>query len=193
LSVIQIDEFLEEGCISEARKFLHSIRPSHAASYIGTETALKSPRFQALREFTQVYGIGPSTARQLYALGLRTIEHLERYYGVEPFVPTASPSAKDSVEVKEEINESDDIDHRYPSSAIMKQDSGLTGDENIRSNDIPDPPSNVPVKQERGVILDSEYDAKDVMHENWIRIALGLRQDLATKSARFSLMLQTPV
>ena len=138
-----------------------------------------------------MYGIGPSTARQLYALGLRTIEHLERYHGVESFVPTVTPSVKESVEVKEEINESDDIDHEHPRSAIMKRDSELTEDGDVRSNDSPELSSNVPVKQERGVILDSEYDAKDVMQDNWIRIALGLRQDFAIKSARFSLMLQT--
>ena len=34
-----------------------------------------------------VYGIGPSTARRLYALGLRTIDDLEAYYGVEPEEP----------------------------------------------------------------------------------------------------------
>lgn len=46
-----------------------------------------SERFAALSTFASIYGIGPSTARRLYALGLRTIEDLEAYYGVEPEEP----------------------------------------------------------------------------------------------------------
>lgn len=38
----------------------------------------------ALSLFSSIYGIGPNTARRLYALGLRSIEDLEIYYGVEP-------------------------------------------------------------------------------------------------------------
>lgn len=33
--------------------------------------------------FSAIYGIGPHTARRLYALGLRTVEDLEAYYDVE--------------------------------------------------------------------------------------------------------------
>jgi len=47
------------------------------------ETILASSRFRSLSAFTSIYGIGPSTARQLYSLGLRTIQDLERYYEVE--------------------------------------------------------------------------------------------------------------
>lgn len=46
-----------------------------------------SERFAALSTFASVYGIGPTTARRLYALGLRTIEDLEVYYGVMPEEP----------------------------------------------------------------------------------------------------------
>ena len=41
-----------------------------------------SERFQSLCAFTSVYGIGPVTARKLYSYGLRTIEHLQNYYGI---------------------------------------------------------------------------------------------------------------
>ncbi|TFY83154.1 hypothetical protein EWM64_g845 [Hericium alpestre] len=37
---------------------------------------------------------------------------------------------------------------------------------------------------EQGVMLDSEKDARDVMEENWIKVALGLRHDLAIKIPR---------
>lgn len=61
-----VQEFLDRGRISEAR------------------TIASSERFKSLTLFTSIYGIGPSTARRLYALGLRTIEDLEIYFGVEP-------------------------------------------------------------------------------------------------------------
>lgn len=48
------------------------------------QTILSSPRFQSLSAFTAIYGIGPHTAGKLYALGLRTLEELDRYYEVTP-------------------------------------------------------------------------------------------------------------
>ncbi|OSX61678.1 hypothetical protein POSPLADRAFT_1145446 [Postia placenta MAD-698-R-SB12] len=48
-----------------------------------TETILKSERFQALSLFSSIYGIGPTTARKLCSLGLRSLDDLEIYYGVE--------------------------------------------------------------------------------------------------------------
>ncbi|KAI0685458.1 Nucleotidyltransferase [Cytidiella melzeri] len=61
-----IREFVETEQISEAR------------------TIASSERFQSLSLFSSVYGIGPHTARRLYALGLKTVEDLEIYYGVDP-------------------------------------------------------------------------------------------------------------
>lgn len=61
-----IEEYTQSGKIPEA------------------QTILSSPRFQSLSAFTTVYGIGPHTARKLYALGLRTLEELDRYYEVMP-------------------------------------------------------------------------------------------------------------
>ncbi|KAI5988094.1 hypothetical protein EDD15DRAFT_2172942 [Pisolithus albus] len=61
-----IEEYTQSGEIPEA------------------QTILSSPRFQSLSAFTTIYGIGPHTARKLYALGLRTLEELDRYYEVMP-------------------------------------------------------------------------------------------------------------
>ncbi|KAI6148381.1 hypothetical protein BKA82DRAFT_4136271 [Pisolithus tinctorius] len=62
-----IEEYTGAGKIAEAQ-----------------EAILSSPRFQSLSAFTAIYGIGPHTARKLYALGLRTLEELDRYYEVTP-------------------------------------------------------------------------------------------------------------
>ncbi|KAI0090579.1 Nucleotidyltransferase [Irpex rosettiformis] len=61
-----IEEYVDTDKISEAREIA------------------SSERFQSLSLFSSIYGIGPNTARRLYALSLRTIEDLEVYYGVEP-------------------------------------------------------------------------------------------------------------
>ncbi|THH11824.1 hypothetical protein EW146_g7907 [Bondarzewia mesenterica] len=62
---VSIEEYIEKGSISEV------------------QTTLNSPRFHALTAFSSIYGIGPVTARSLYALNLRTIEDLEKYYEVD--------------------------------------------------------------------------------------------------------------
>ncbi|EKM53596.1 uncharacterized protein PHACADRAFT_176005 [Phanerochaete carnosa HHB-10118-sp] len=59
-----------------------SIRQVEELSHVGT--IANSERFKALSLFSSIYGIGPSTARRLYALGLRTVDDLEVYFGVEP-------------------------------------------------------------------------------------------------------------
>ncbi|KXN87482.1 DNA-directed DNA/RNA polymerase mu [Leucoagaricus sp. SymC.cos] len=66
----KIEEYLENGEIEE------------------TETTLHSERYRSLSLFTTVHGIGPSTARHLYEIGLRTIEDLERYFDIEKSVDT---------------------------------------------------------------------------------------------------------
>lgn len=47
-----------------------------------SETTLESERYRSLSLFNTVYGIGPSAARHLYELGLRSVGDLERYYDV---------------------------------------------------------------------------------------------------------------
>ncbi|KAH9856763.1 Nucleotidyltransferase [Lenzites betulinus] len=60
-----VEEFLDNGHITEAQ-------------------AIKSSeRFQTLSLFSSVYGIGAHTARRLFGLGLRSLDDLEIYYGVE--------------------------------------------------------------------------------------------------------------
>ena len=44
------------------------------------ESIQATTRYQSLVEFSSVYGIGPTNARRLYDLGLRTIKHVEQYY-----------------------------------------------------------------------------------------------------------------
>ncbi|KAN0081305.1 hypothetical protein V8E55_008929 [Tylopilus felleus] len=61
-----VEEFVKTGKIQEAQKFL------------------SSSRFQTLSAFNSIHGIGSTTARHLYSLGLRTIEDLEKYYEVTP-------------------------------------------------------------------------------------------------------------
>lgn len=89
-------------------------------------TISSSERFAALSLFSSVYGIGPTTARRLYALGLRTLDDLEVYYGVDP---------------TEKESELVEIEHR---EAYGK-------------------------------------DAAVGLGETWIKIALGLREDLQIK------------
>ncbi|KAJ3565560.1 hypothetical protein NP233_g7552 [Leucocoprinus birnbaumii] len=74
----KIEEYLEEGVIAE------------------TETTLQSERYQSLALFTTIYGIGASTARQLYEIGLRTIEDVERYYNVQPGIDVNDIEVPDS-------------------------------------------------------------------------------------------------
>ncbi|KAF9012521.1 hypothetical protein BDQ17DRAFT_1344069 [Cyathus striatus] len=62
----KIKDFLEKGYIEES------------------ETIRSSQRFQSLTLFSSIYGVGPSTARRLYDIGLRTIEDMERYYDIPP-------------------------------------------------------------------------------------------------------------
>ena len=62
-----------------------------------------SERFAALSVLASVYGIGPSTARRLYALGLRTIDDLEAYYGVEPEKPEEPESQLVELQHKEKF------------------------------------------------------------------------------------------
>ncbi|KAI0321488.1 Nucleotidyltransferase [Amylostereum chailletii] len=60
-----IDEYVDTGRVQE----IEAIRSSE--------------RFKALVDFSAVYGIGPTTARHLYFLGLRNLRELEVYYEVD--------------------------------------------------------------------------------------------------------------
>ena len=46
------------------------------------DTIRSSARFMSLKALTSIHGVGSSTARHLYSIGLRTVEDMERYYDV---------------------------------------------------------------------------------------------------------------
>ncbi|KAI0764354.1 Nucleotidyltransferase [Trametes elegans] len=79
-----VEEFLDSGKITEA------------------QTIKSSERFQTLSLFSSIYGIGPNTARRLYSLGLRSLDDLEVYYGVE----------RQAVEAQGEIVEVEEQPHK---------------------------------------------------------------------------------
>ncbi|OJT01642.1 DNA-directed DNA/RNA polymerase mu [Trametes pubescens] len=118
-----VEEFLDSGQISEAQKIK------------------SSERFQTLSLFTSVYGIGPTAARRLAALGLRSLDDLEIYYGVE----------RGAVEQNSQIVE---VEEKPRQSGWKGRDKG------------------------RG------KDDADGLGDSWIRVALGLREDLSKKIPR---------
>ncbi|PIL32799.1 hypothetical protein GSI_04916 [Ganoderma sinense ZZ0214-1] len=113
-----IEQYLDSGQISEA------------------ETIKASERFQALSLFASVYGIGPTTARRLYNLNLRTLDDLEIYYGVE----------RADVEGQAEIIEVEEKPRKAGWIRGKHEDEGLG--------------------------------------ESWVKIAIGLREDLMKKIPR---------
>lgn len=68
--------YLGEKIISKIKEFMRK------GSIQECETTQASERFKSLSTFTTVYGVGPSTSRELYDIGLRTIEDMELYYDV---------------------------------------------------------------------------------------------------------------
>ncbi|KAH9888450.1 Nucleotidyltransferase [Cubamyces lactineus] len=118
-----VEEYLDSGKITEA------------------QTIKSSERFQALALFSSIYGIGPNTARRLCNLGLRSLNDLEIYYGVER-QEIIDGGQDEIVEIEEKPRQSGWV-------------RGQRGD------------------------ADSEG-----LSDSWIRIALGLREDLSKKIPR---------
>lgn len=58
---------------------------------------MQSERYQCLSLFSSIYGVGPSTTRQLYEIGLRTVEDIERYYDIPPNI---NPSQLEGLETQ---------------------------------------------------------------------------------------------
>ncbi|KAI0667091.1 Nucleotidyltransferase [Trametes maxima] len=114
-----VEEFLDSGKIAEA------------------QTIKSSERFKALSLFSTIYGIGSHTGRRLYNLGLRSLDDLEIYYGVEP----------EAIEAQEGVIEVEEKPRKY---------GGIRG-RNENSDDL---------------------------SESWIKVALGLRDDLNRKIPR---------
>ena len=62
----------------------------------GTETVLENEKYQVLREFASIYGIGPVTAQTLYAYGCRTLEDVRKFYEDPQETPESSPNDDDN-------------------------------------------------------------------------------------------------
>lgn len=182
-------------------------------------TTLHSARFKTLTVFNSIYGIGPHTARQLYALGLSSLEQLERYYDVEGAWDDDDNAAQEEEEGDPEL-----------STRIADTKAEKSGDFGHGSNGgggLPSPPASeqsetlqesstfVPAEAQpetaaakstakpkeaklRGTttMLDEEDVGampKEEIKESWIKIALGLREDLSVKCILFILSSQASV
>ena len=147
-----VEEFLDTGHISEARRIS------------------ASPRFQALSTFSSVYGIGPHTARKLHALGLQTLDDLEAYYGVdkEEVLQEGQVEASPGVEGHEDVERGPEEMQRphekwWPNKG-KDHERDTKGKKSLTSS---------------GPMVG---DAGSELGESWVRVALGLREDLALKS-----------
>ncbi|KAG6889096.1 hypothetical protein C0992_006424 [Termitomyces sp. T32_za158] len=67
------------------------IRSGHI---VECDTIRSTARFQSLKAFSTIHGVGSTTARHLYSIGLRTIEDMERYYDV-PVADDGTPVLPD--------------------------------------------------------------------------------------------------
>ncbi|KAL0578921.1 hypothetical protein V5O48_003069 [Marasmius crinis-equi] len=82
-TLFKIKEYLRTGHISEAStRSIDRLFKLHT-EYL-SETISADERYQSLCAFNTIYGIGPSTARNLYSMNLRTLEDLDRYHDVNP-------------------------------------------------------------------------------------------------------------
>ncbi|KAI0785852.1 Nucleotidyltransferase [Abortiporus biennis] len=113
-------------------------------------TISSSERFTALSLFSSVYGIGPHSARRLYALGLRTLDDLEAYYGVD----------KEELEAESEL-----VQIEKKEEKVYYQKGKYPGE---------------PGKW-HGSVASGQADD---LGESWVKIALGLREDLSLKIPR---------
>ncbi|TFY63526.1 hypothetical protein EVJ58_g3189 [Rhodofomes roseus] len=134
-----VEQFVNTGKIDEA------------------QTILASDRFKALSLFTSIYGIGPNTARRLYSLGLRTINDLEVYYGVERDDP---PEPAQS-----ELHE---LDMQKRPQYWRGQDQSATDRK----------------RGKLGNFGGEKGEGDEGLGDSWIRVALELREDLAVKIPR---------
>ncbi|TCD66672.1 hypothetical protein EIP91_001090 [Steccherinum ochraceum] len=148
-----VEEFLDTGHIKEARR-------------IQTST-----RFQALSTFSSIYGIGPNTARKLVALGLGTLEDVEVYYGVdrEEVLQEGRAGFDEATEGLEEAGDS-----RGPEEMEKPHEKWWPGKDKDKKTD----PKAKKLSSGGGVMIG---DAGSELGESWIRVALGLREDLAVK------------
>ncbi|KAH9911166.1 Nucleotidyltransferase [Fomitopsis serialis] len=96
-----VEEFIDTGKIEEARVSLQPHCAGFASPMLYRRNYPRIGPLQSPQPLTSVYGIGPNTARRLYSLGLRSINDLEIYYGVERDEPQATgPSELQEVEMQ---------------------------------------------------------------------------------------------
>jgi len=75
-----------------------------------TETLLEDEKYNVLREFTSIYGIGPMTAQTLYAHKCRTLEDVKEFYD--------NPENAIHQNSEDEENEYEDQNKRVPEKWI---------------------------------------------------------------------------
>lgn len=192
--------------------------PSWICHSIGN--ILHSPRYKTLSLFSTVYGIGPHTARQLYAVGLSTLKQLERYYDVEGAWDSEEDDSGVDDEDMAEVSTSHDGKSGPSKSGRYPKEDALDSAADYGRTSLPSPPpSDVGhghVEEELNVkpevssqtfldrtgraesqstksrlelkgptkMIDEEATAvmpKKEIEESWIKIALGLREDLIVK------------
>lgn len=147
----KVEEFFDKARIGEARASEASVMAYTADRRSQTETILKSERFQALSLFSSIYGIGPTTARKLCSLGLRSLDDLEIYYGVER--ASQRPSLAQGGDIVEVEMQTRTQRHGHRSGENKHGRLGAWGGEKGESN--------------------------EGLGDSWIRIALELREDFA--------------
>jgi hypothetical protein len=76
----QIQEFLDDGVISESGEY-HQVRWC-TCTHFPLVSIEADEKFQCMKLFTSIYGIGPTKAKDLYGRGLRTLDDLKRYFDV---------------------------------------------------------------------------------------------------------------
>lgn len=104
---------------------------SEPVVFFSTGEIRDSERFQCLSLFVSIYGIGPVNARRLYDLGLRTIEHLERYYDL-PTRPVGSHKAAFSADALE-----DELVVRTPNGKVVPSEAMTTTDNPPELSNVP--------------------------------------------------------
>jgi len=105
--LLQISEYIKTGYVRE------------------TLDIQQSPYYQSLVSFNSVYGIGPTTARHLYQIGLRTLEDLKGHYerrSARNLNDTFSEGMVNSILLRKDIAKKSVIGSCLPSSSNMKQD-----------------------------------------------------------------------
>ena len=84
-----------------------------------TEEIRRSERFASLSLFATIYGIGPTTSRKLYDLGLRSLRDLEAYYEVDTSTPVVH-SGSDDMDVRIALSLRDDFKQTCALRALVE-------------------------------------------------------------------------